>query len=551
MAAEDVEVRHLVDGLRAEGPGAGPVKLVGLAIAYDAISRDLGGFVERIAKGAPQFDDGLPALHNHDTSRVLGRTPRTLRLTTDDRGLHFELDPPRSAADLVESVQRGDATGVSFAFSHAKDSWDTSVDPPIRTVHSMRVHEISLATTFPAYSQPHVAVAQRSLASARSAEKSKSLRDDFDFTAMEVPVPETPTLAVADPVPPISPVITTRDVLPDPEVRVLAPADSFRAWVAERTRHPQEFAHVRLGDALRALVTGPHNELERRVLSEGTDSAGGYTVPDILMAQWLDKLRAALVVVQAGATTVPLSSDVTKLARLITDPTAAWRAENAAVAESDPAFDAVTFAPKSLDVFTKVSRELLEDSLNASEMIENSLIRSFAVEVDRVALHGTGTAPQPRGLRNIVGLNELSQGTNGATLTSYDPILDLLALLWSDNVTAVNTAVMAPRTLTTISKFKEATTNAPLARPAVLAGWQFLMTANMPITETQGSASNASTIFIGNWAELYLGFRTQMNVEVARELFRANYQHAFFAHLRMDVQVAHVDSFGRLIGIIP
>ena len=197
---DELEVRHL-DGLRADTSGATP-KLVGTAIVFNENSRDLGGFVERIAPGAVQYDD-LVALHNHDTSRVLGRvTSRTLRVTGDARGFHFELDPPKSAADLVESVQRGDATGVSFAFSGATDSWNTSVTPPVRTIHRMHVHEISLATTFPAYEGPHVAVALRSLESARSAAT----------PPLEVPVPETivPPVTVADPVPPVPPVVTTR-----------------------------------------------------------------------------------------------------------------------------------------------------------------------------------------------------------------------------------------------------------------------------------------------------------------------------------------------------
>src|SRR5262245_57383433 len=122
------------------------------------------------------------------------------------------------------------------------------------------------------------------------------------------------------------------------------------------------------------------------------------------MAQWIDRLRAALVVVQAGAVTVPLRSDTTKIARLLTDPTAAWRSENAAVAESDPVLEAVTFTPRSLDVFFKTSRELIEDSVNAAEILEATLVRSFAVEVDRVCLHGTSTPPQPRGLRTTTGV---------------------------------------------------------------------------------------------------------------------------------------------------
>ncbi|MGH7392756.1 MAG: phage major capsid protein, partial [Candidatus Rokuibacteriota bacterium] len=88
-------------------------------------------------------------------------------------------------------------------------------------------------------------------------------------------------------------------------------------------------------------------------------------------------------------------------------------------------------------------------------------------------------------------------------------------------------------------------------RPPVLADLPFLQTANVSITETQGTANNASTLFVGDWPMLMLGVRTEMTVEVARELFRGNYQYGFFGHLRMDMQVTHPESFGRLIGIIP
>jgi len=84
LQADDLEVRHL-DGVRAEGSGA-TVKLVGTAIVFSQPSRDLGGFIEKIAPDAVRSDD-LVALHNHDSSRVLGReSARTLRVTRDPRG---------------------------------------------------------------------------------------------------------------------------------------------------------------------------------------------------------------------------------------------------------------------------------------------------------------------------------------------------------------------------------------------------------------------------------------------------------------------------------
>jgi HK97 family phage major capsid protein/HK97 family phage prohead protease len=535
---DELEVRHL-DGLRADTSGATP-QLVGYAIRTGVLSENLGGFREIITPDALRAALGrnpdLRALVNHNTDRVIGRvSAKTLRVAQDEAGLRFAVDVPEHERGLVESVARGDVDGASFAFRTLKDAWDETTTPPTRTLLDFELRELSVGVVFPAYPQTHVAAL-------RSLERHQETKE---------PTMPEPTVTVVDPAPPVPPVVTDRAAPDTAEVRVLGRGDSFRSWVEERTRHPKEYGTLRLGDCLRAMVTGPRTELEKRVLAEGTDSAGGFSVPDILMARWIDRLRNALVIVQAGAQTVPLTSDVVKIARLASDPTAAWRSENAAVAESDPAFEAVTFTPRSLDVFFKTSRELLEDSINIGEMLEAALVRSFAVEVDRVCLFGTGTPPQPRGLRTTTNVNEVSQGTNGAALTSYDPILDLLALLWADNVTMVDTAIMAPRTLATIAKLKEATTNAPLARPSVLAPWRFLQTANVSIAETQGSASNASTLFMGDWTQMLLGIRTEMTVEVARELFRGTYQYGFFGHLRMDVQVTHPESFGRLIGIIP
>jgi hypothetical protein len=50
---------------------------------------------------------------------------------------------------------------------------------------------------------------------------------------------------------------------------------------------------------------------------------------------------------------------------------------------------------------------------------------------------------------------------------------------------------------------------------------------------------------------MMLGFRTTMQVEIARELYRGNYQLGYFGYLRFDMQLTHPESFGRLIGIIP
>jgi hypothetical protein len=120
-------------------------------------------------------------------------------------------------------------------------------------------------------------------------------------------------------------------------VRVLSPRDTLSS-----ERHEG----VGLGDAVRAMITGARNDLERRALSEGTSSAGGYTVPAPLASWFIDRLRAQSVVIRAGAMTVPMASQTMAIARLETDPTIGWRAENAALAEGDPTFGRVLLTAK-------------------------------------------------------------------------------------------------------------------------------------------------------------------------------------------------------------
>ena len=144
-------------------------RIVGHALVFDTRSRDLGGFVEIVRRDAVKstLHADIVALFNHDSSAVLGRTPQTLQLTTDTRGLAFVLDPAPTQAgrDAFELVKRGDITGASFGFTTAKDAWSRDGDVMVRELLDITIAEISL-TAFPAYAQTDVSVAQRSLRSA-------------------------------------------------------------------------------------------------------------------------------------------------------------------------------------------------------------------------------------------------------------------------------------------------------------------------------------------------------------------------------------------------
>jgi HK97 family phage prohead protease len=160
---ENMELRaRSIEFRAADGDGR---TVEGYAALTDNVT-DMGGYDERVAKGA--FDEAnmtdVVALFNHDSNKVLARTPGTLKLDIDDRGLKFRFSLPKTndGNDLVEMISRGDVSQCSFAFRVAEQEWEMSRDngPDLRSITKISdVYDVSLVT-YPAY--PDTSVALRS-----------------------------------------------------------------------------------------------------------------------------------------------------------------------------------------------------------------------------------------------------------------------------------------------------------------------------------------------------------------------------------------------------
>ena len=156
---------------RAADIAADGATIRGVAIVFDTPSSDLGGFVEIITPEAVDrtFSERLDvrALVDHDPARIIGRTKAgTLALAKRSDGLHVEITPPDTTTgrDILESVRRGDVTGMSFSFRVVRPAGERFEDRGgqlTRIISDMRIAEVSLVT-FPAYEATDASVAQRS-----------------------------------------------------------------------------------------------------------------------------------------------------------------------------------------------------------------------------------------------------------------------------------------------------------------------------------------------------------------------------------------------------
>lgn len=330
-------------------------------------------------------------------------------------------------------------------------------------------------------------------------------------------------------------------------LQVLERGQSVEQWSRENGHSTATDANF--DNYLRGIATGKWKGADaERALAEGTQSAGGYLVPEVLANQVIDLARNQLRVIEAGAITVPMTSQTLRIPRLTGEGTAAWRLENQALTASDLTFDAVTFKAKSLDRLIVMSRELFEDSdPSASNVIAQAFAAQLAAEIDRVALRGTGVDPQPLGLLNTAGVPITNHGANGTALPDYDWILDSIGLVRQNNFEP-SAVLLAPRSQTKLSKIKD-TSGRYLDAPANLP--KVLTTNQVPTNLTVGTSSDTSEIYVGDFSQLAIGIRTGFSLRLLTERYADNGQVAFIANIRADVQVLQPKAFAIDLGVRP
>jgi HK97 family phage major capsid protein len=166
-----------------------------------------------------------------------------------------------------------------------------------------------------------------------------------------------------------------------------------------------------------------HGVPVQKAQGEGVDSAGGFLVPEELMATIII-LREQFGVFRRECQLVPMGSDTVSWPRRTGGLTAFFTGENTALTESQAAWDNVNLTAKKLGVLTRLSNEIAEDAIiSVADWLVGEIAYAFALKEDDTGFNGDGTSTYG-GMRGLTTLavdgnhNSCKVTASSATLTS-------------------------------------------------------------------------------------------------------------------------------------
>lgn len=304
--------------------------------------------------------------------------------------------------------------------------------------------------------------------------------------------------------------------------------------------------------------------LQAELKNMSTASGAGQAASPVQhFGSFVDRLAPVSVALASGVTVLPTDRVELKLPHITSDPTAGWINEGSQIPPADPGGELLTIRPGKLAALTYVSNEAVRDSeLAALGIAEFTLVRASALKLDLAFFEGSGSGAEPEGLKNTTGIQEVDLGGNGLPLSNLDPLIDGIGLLHAEN--ALPTALyMNPRTWKALSKLRELTSgsNKPLLTQSAgspaegirreLLGLPVYLSSQIPVDETQGTATNASSIWVAEASQIIAVQRE--DAEIAIDQFaRFDYDETGIrVTSRWGIAVPNPKAVCRIKGIVP
>ncbi len=273
-----------------------------------------------------------------------------------------------------------------------------------------------------------------------------------------------------------------------------------------------------------------------------TFGAGSNIVPeDYRGDRFIDALIGTSILGQVGATVLNGLQGNVAIPKISTSTAAAFIAEGGSVGNSEPDFAQVTMTPKLLANKISVTRELMiQSDPSVEQLIRNNMVRIFAAKVDNVAIKGGGSN-EPTGILSTSGIGDVSSsGTSGNANLTYGNVVDIMTEVAQDNALLGNLRWVTHPAV--VGKLMQTLVAASTDSRMIMPSPESMM--GYPVVQTtQAPSSSPYALLFGNFADLYVGFFSALDVLVDPYGSAGTATTNLYFYQDMDIAVAHAESF--------
>ncbi|MHB1155047.1 MAG: phage major capsid protein [Eubacteriales bacterium] len=271
----------------------------------------------------------------------------------------------------------------------------------------------------------------------------------------------------------------------------------------------------------------------KNALQIGTDSEGGYLVPDEFEQTLISALSEENIFRQL-AHVMQTSNGERKIPIVSTRGSASWIEEEGTITESDDAFGQALIGAYKLGTMIKVSEELLNDNIfDLQGYISKEFGRRIGNKEEDAFFNGDGSG-KPTGIFNTTGGAQVGVTSASATAITADEIIDLFYSLRSP-YRKNSLFILNDSTIKAIRKLKDGN-GVYLWQPSIQAGSTDTLMGKKIITSiyVPEIASGTKIIAFGDFSYYWIADRQGRSFKRLNELFATTGQVGFLATQRVD-----------------
>lgn len=268
-------------------------------------------------------------------------------------------------------------------------------------------------------------------------------------------------------------------------------------------------------------------------LQVGTDSEGGYTVPDEFEHQLIDGLQEENIM-RGLVHVISTGSGQHKIPIVASHASGSWVEEEGQIPESDDSFDQISLSAYKFATMIRVSRELLNDSaFDLPSYIAHEFVRRAGAAEEEAILVGNGLHKPTGLLHDTLGAQTGVTAASASAITAEE-LIDLQHSLKS-SYRRNACFIMNDATIQAIRKLKDGMgqyiwqPGLKEGAPDMLFNQRVLTSNYMPLI-----GAGEKTILYGDYSYYWLAEREGRSMERLNELYAVTDQVGFKMTERLD-----------------